>query len=57
MSKAKLETNVCCNVCACKYNVDGKLCKRENIDITNDEKIETAHFCGSYCECGCNEKE
>ena len=52
MSKAKLQTNVKCNVKACKFNVDGKLCERERIYITNDPNVITAHFCGSYCK-GC----
>ena len=54
MSKAKLQTNVTCNVEACKYNVNGQLCQRDGIDITNDPNAITAHFCGSYCK-ECNE--
>ena len=47
---AKLQTNVKCNVRACKYNEGGKLCNRDNINITKDVNVETAHYCGSYCE-------
>lgn len=50
MGKAKLQTNVKCNVRACKYNADGCLCNRDNINITKDINVETAHYCGSYCE-------
>jgi len=50
MSKAKLQTNVKCNVKACKYNVGGALCNRDGIDITNEKDMPTAHYCGSYCK-------
>ncbi|MBQ9792650.1 MAG: DUF1540 domain-containing protein [Clostridia bacterium] len=46
--KSKLETNVCCNVCDCCYNVNGCMCNRDDIQITGEMSNEQSHFCKSF---------
>lgn len=51
MAKNKiLKTDVCCNVCCCVHNVDGCLCNKKAIEISQDGQMENAHFCKSF-EC------
>lgn len=46
MEKVKL----CCNVCSCCHNENGKECSKDKISITNDRTEQTAHYCADYEE-------
>ena len=51
MEKCNCNSGVCCNVCVCKYNVDGCKCKLDEIKVTKGDG-NSKQYCGSYCPNG-----
>lgn len=49
-NKCECNNGVCCNVCACKHNVDGCKCNLNQIKITKGDGT-SLHYCESYCPC------
>ena len=39
---------LCCEVCACRHNLDGCKCEKEGIKITTGSESNSAHYCADY---------
>lgn len=53
-NNCKCNSGVCCNVCACRHNVDGCKCNLSQIKVTKGDGT-SLHYCGSYCPKGDND--
>ncbi|MFI3128723.1 MAG: DUF1540 domain-containing protein [Bacillota bacterium] len=42
--------SICCNVPSCVHHEKGDKCGLCEIKVTNNNEIQTAHYCGNYEE-------
>ena len=56
----KCNRGVKCNVYDCKYNIQNCECAKETIEVSrgqdlssNENPLESPHFCKSYCNNDC----